>query len=672
MLFRPDKKIKKALSHSSRSGRQWLNNLPILSKMVTVLLTLDILMFLGFMGIDISRERDEIQDILEDRAKAELAAVENIYINSTEQVRSVSQAQAENAAIISAAQQYNDSGRINPELRGRVNQILRNTEVNSETARKAFLVGKDSTIIAGGQPRRTGEKFNPDNLASSVLSDPEQPTVHRVIPAQEIRKKYPDFYALSSPKNTLMRYTLTPVKTWETREVQGILVSANLVAGKNSILDRSMYTIGEGYSAIYLQKPGGEPILAGSLLDLKSREFSRHRDRSSEYFHRNVPLPDTRILTEVVKVGNETITQRMSIGGSRYTVAMKTLANTPEETAVILVRGTPEVKILSLIHGSIKRGLWLIIFALALTLIFSIILAHIISEPITKLQETTRKFAGGNLQVRARVTGTDEIGQLAALFNKMADEIVAALDREAANTQAQVGFNKELKEQIEERSKIEKQLKNFLREKETLLKEIHHRVKNNLFVVSNLLEFQADYLDDPKLTQALEDSRNRIYSMALIHQQLYRSTNLRQIDFSAYLEELVENLVESYNGGEDRVEFHFKGEPILLNIETANPCGLIVNELISNVFKHAFAKGRSGRVWLGIHRRRSGEITLSVKDDGAGFPEGVNFRQVNSLGMELICTLSEQLEGTIEMKRRKGTLFTLRFYELQYRPRIAA
>ncbi|WP_413161058.1 sensor histidine kinase [Capilliphycus salinus ALCB114379] len=669
MLVR-EKKSKNLSSPRLRFGVQWFENLPILSKLVTVLLTLDILVFMGFTVIEVYVERDEAGELLGDQAKAELATVENIYINSIEQAQSVAEAQAENMAIINAAEQYNENLTINPELQERVNQILQNTELNSETAQKAFLVGKDLNIIAGSQPERIGDIFNPYNLVRSVFSSSEKIAVNQVVNAQEIKNKFPDFSSLSPSKNILVQYIFTPVTTWETEEVQGVLVSAKLITGKDSILDRSVFTIGGGYHAIYLQQPNGEFVLAASLLDLESHDFGQHHNHNPDNHLNNISLPNTDILSEVIAGEGKTVTQRMFIEGSQYTVAAKTLTNTRENMTVILVRGTPEVEILGLINRSIKRQISLFVLIILLTLFFSITLARLIAKPLKDLQRKTQEFSQGNLEVRAQVSRTDEIGQLALMFNQMADGILAAFDQEAANTETQLRLNKELKQQIEERHKVENKLKISLREKETLLKEIHHRVKNNLFVVSNLLEFQTDYFDDPKLIQALEDSRNRIYSMALIHQQLYRSTNLHQIDFSSYLEQLVENLFESYNQTEDEIKCHLKIKPVFLNVETAHPCGLIVNELISNVFKHAFPETGGGDVWLGLHQERSGEVVLSVKDNGVGFPKGVNFRQVNSLGMELICTLTQQLEGTIELKRKRGTLFTVRFYELKYCPRI--
>ena len=223
---------------------------------------------------------------------------------------------------------------------------------------------------------------------------------------------------------------------------------------------------------------------------------------------------------------------------------------------------------------------------------------------------------------------------------------------------------------ISDRKQAEEQLKASLKEKELLLKEIHHRVKNNLLVISNLLEFQADYAEDPELIKVLEDSQHRIHSMALIHEKLYRSADLDKINFGDYLEDLADNLFQSYNINESRIQFEFDIEPILLNVETANPCGLIVNELLSNTLKHAFPDGRHGQVSLILHRDANYRITLIVRDNGIGFPQNLDFHNLESLGMELVCTLTEQLEGTLELEPILGTSFKLTFSELKYQHRL--
>ncbi|NEP11047.1 MAG: PAS domain S-box protein, partial [Symploca sp. SIO2C1] len=227
-------------------------------------------------------------------------------------------------------------------------------------------------------------------------------------------------------------------------------------------------------------------------------------------------------------------------------------------------------------------------------------------------------------------------------------------------------------EDVQERKQAEAQIKASLKEKEILLKEIHHRVKNNLLVVCSLLELQTDSTEDMEVIKVLEESQYRIHSMALIHEKLYRSDNLDQVNFGEYLESLLDNLLSSYGYDEERIKFELNIDPVLLNIETANPCGLIVNELITNTFKHAFPKSRTNnKLWLGLHQLPDNQITLIVKDNGIGFPGDIDFRNTESLGLQLVCTLTEQLEGTIELEHCDGTSFQLKFSELHYRRRLS-
>lgn len=223
---------------------------------------------------------------------------------------------------------------------------------------------------------------------------------------------------------------------------------------------------------------------------------------------------------------------------------------------------------------------------------------------------------------------------------------------------------------ITERKRNEKQLKSSLKEKDLLLKEIHHRVKNNLLVVSNLLERQSHYADDKKISFLLNESQNRLHSIALIHEKLYQSTELRKINFADYLEDLAQTLSDFYFPDIQNIEWVLTLEPIWLNIETANPCGLIVNELISNALKHGFPDGSKGKIWLELKKNQDNDLLiLEVKDNGVGLPPNLDPMQVQSLGMELILTLTEQIQGELSITNAEGASFQITFQEVQYRQR---
>jgi PAS domain S-box-containing protein len=223
---------------------------------------------------------------------------------------------------------------------------------------------------------------------------------------------------------------------------------------------------------------------------------------------------------------------------------------------------------------------------------------------------------------------------------------------------------------ITERKQAEISLQRSLHEKELLLKEIHHRVKNNLLVVSSLLELQTDYLEDPQAVQCFEDSQNRIKSIALVHEKLYQSKNLAQIDFAEYLELLLNHLCDTFDAYTRQIEVEFSADKILLNLETVTPCGLIVSELISNVFKHAFPNQKAGKLWLTARQDAEKLVTILVRDNGIGLPEELDICHTDSLGLQLVCLLAKQLECDIQVFRHQGTAFQLQFSELRYKERL--
>ncbi|MBF0565167.1 MAG: PAS domain S-box protein [Nitrospirae bacterium] len=243
--------------------------------------------------------------------------------------------------------------------------------------------------------------------------------------------------------------------------------------------------------------------------------------------------------------------------------------------------------------------------------------------------------------------------------------------------------------EISERKAAEEQLKRSLREKEVLLQEIHHRVKNNLQVVSALIELQMEYIDEPSYRDMFRESQNRIKSIALIHEKLYSSKGFSNIDLNGYITNLAMDLFGNFGVDKNNITLALDTENIPIGIDIAIPCGLIINELFTNVLKHAFAGNAYGEIRIGLHwvpprrttsatpdgkeavstenplQRHSGavsdEIELVVKDNGIGMPAGIDFRKTKSLGLHIVVTLVRQLGGTIELKSNGGTEFIITF-----------
>ncbi|MCE8429314.1 MAG: PAS domain S-box protein, partial [Candidatus Methanoperedens sp.] len=215
---------------------------------------------------------------------------------------------------------------------------------------------------------------------------------------------------------------------------------------------------------------------------------------------------------------------------------------------------------------------------------------------------------------------------------------------------------------ITKRRKDEEKLKDSIKEKEILLREIHHRVKNNMQVISGLLMLQEELSDDEKIIGMLKDSQNRIASMALIHEKLYKSENLSKIDFKEYVDELVSALFESYLVGESEIALNINVENISLGIDLAIPCGLILNELVTNSLKYAFPDGKKGEIKISLHSTGEDMIELIEGDNGAGIPDDLDFRKTQSLGLHIVNLLVEnQLHGEITLNKEGGTEFRIRF-----------
>lgn len=235
---------------------------------------------------------------------------------------------------------------------------------------------------------------------------------------------------------------------------------------------------------------------------------------------------------------------------------------------------------------------------------------------------------------------------------------------EAGNHTGYIGVTRDVSAQ----KAAEESLRASLAEKELLLKEIHHRVKNNMQIIHSLLNLQAAQVGDPVFLNMLRDSQRRIRSMSLVHEKLYRSPDLGRIDFPDYMRSLIAGLGKSL-AVPSRIRIVTEVGDVSLDIHTAIPCGLLVSELVSNAFKHAFPGDRTGQVVVRLGRRPDGKLNLSVADDGVGLPADFEIRRTESLGMQLVGLLVEQLNGTLEVRRGRGTEFRVVLEELRYKPR---
>jgi two-component sensor histidine kinase len=214
---------------------------------------------------------------------------------------------------------------------------------------------------------------------------------------------------------------------------------------------------------------------------------------------------------------------------------------------------------------------------------------------------------------------------------------------------------------ISDSKKVEK-----LKQQETLLKEIHHRVKNNLQVICSLLRLQSRFVEDPVIKAKFKESQNRVKSMALIHEKLYQSDDFRRIKLDEYIQDLTKTLLRTYTVNTSRISMEIDiDQNIFLDFDILTPCGLIICELISNSLKYAFEPNPSGKIWIRATLDDKQHLTLMIGDNGQGFPSDLNLENVKTLGLQLVQDLTEQLQGKLTINSDNGTEFKIELYQLK-------
>ena len=297
-------------------------------------------------------------------------------------------------------------------------------------------------------------------------------------------------------------------------------------------------------------------------------------------------------------------------------------------------------------HEKLSGVYWIIVLlaipGFLIGALFSFIFARRLTMPISVLREFAGKVAGGNLEERVEIDSKNELGDLAESLNSMTEDLGASLKREAE-----------------------------LREKDVLLKEIHHRVKNNMQILTSLFRLQGRKAGTDELKRILKESESRIRSMGLIHEKLYQSESLSEINFESYVGTLAGELSRMYSETSSTVDLKIEVDDVHLGIDTALPCGLLINELVSNSLKYAFPDGRKGSVLIQMKPDdEPGRYHLVVSDDGIGAPEDGKLEREGSLGMRLIEMLTEQLNGTVQFSNGVGITADIHFYETSYTNRV--
>ena len=255
---------------------------------------------------------------------------------------------------------------------------------------------------------------------------------------------------------------------------------------------------------------------------------------------------------------------------------------------------------------------------------------------------------------------TVKVAVFVDLFENTVEIKRQAAQLEAINTELSE-LNKLLKQEIDERKRVEEKITSSLKDKEVLLKETHHRVKNNLQIISSLLNLQCRSIQDQQTFAIFKESQNRIETMALIHEQLYQSKELSEIDFAKYINSLASNLFSTYAVSAGTIALQINIHNVFLDIHTAILCGLLINELVSNSLKYAFPTDNKNEICIEMCLHKEHSYTLTVRDNGVGFPKNLVFQNTKSIGLQLVNALTEQLEGSIELNNNIGTEFKITF-----------
>jgi two-component sensor histidine kinase/HAMP domain-containing protein len=314
----------------------------------------------------------------------------------------------------------------------------------------------------------------------------------------------------------------------------------------------------------------------------------------------------------------------------------------------------------SLIHDEIattQRRINVLVFFLVLAITLPLTTALIrmmrsINTSLASLRKGTEVIAAGDLNHRISLSARDEIGELSRSFDLMTEQL--------RNTTVS---KDDLSKEMEERKRAEEAIKASLREKEVLLKEIHHRVKNNMQVISSLVSLQADESQDAAMRDILRDVTHRVRSMAMVHEKLYQSVDLSRIEFAEYARSLLSYLWRAHGTAASGIRLALDLEPVSLSVNAAVPCGLILNELVGNALKHAFPGRAGGEVAVSLRGDPQGKVHLCVRDNGMGLPAEFDWSQATSLGLRLIQMLAGQIHAGVEVSGHKGTEFTITFEE---------
>jgi two-component system, NtrC family, sensor kinase len=517
---------------------KWFYNLSIRRKQLIALFISEVISIVGLVGTGSILIISGGRNVLVNQAKSELAVTEINYNIKINQMGFGFRGQSDNLAIIAAAQRHSQSQNLSSELQQKVKKILQN-EIQARKIEYATLVGRDLRIIVNANHDRTGEIFNPQNLVTEIFRKPEQIKTSEIVTWQELAKENPPLPPLVAGKESLIRYTVTPIKNPETGQVIGALLSGDIVNQKPTIVTQTLDSQNGGYSAVYLQSDTGEFQLATAAIET---HHPNHRNFSeNKKYLLNLPLPNTSLLTSAIAANSRIVNERISLQGKIYTVAAKKLVNYAGQPVAVLVRGTPETDLNTLLRDSLSLQAAIAVFTLIIDIGLAGILTKAIARPVKYLTQVSQKFSQGDMTERAEVFSQDEIGELAKSFNKMAEELSL---REHTSQQQMQQLQATLKELREAQTQLIQAEK--MSSLGQMVAGIAHEINNPTSFIYGNLSHLTKYIND-------------VLKLLQLYQQYYPGSNteinqfMEEIDLE-YLQQDLPKLIDSLNVGSERIQ----------------------------------------------------------------------------------------------------------------------
>lgn len=392
----------------------WFHNLPIRRKQLLALITSEVISVVGLVGVGswliVSAGRAQLMN----QAKSEVALTETAYNIKVDQMEIGFREQAENSTIIQAAKDYAANQSISPATQARLKELLED-EIEINETEYATLVGTDLRIIANVNSDRTGEKFDPQGLVGTALANPRQIKATAIVSWAELENEDPPLPEGFEQQDALIRYVITPVQDPETKTIVGVLVGGDIVNNKLPIVQETLETAGNGYSAIYQIQPNGELVLStalklGAATDIKNPAV-------------NVSLSDTQLLERAAAARGTQVTQRLKIGDQTYTMAAQAILDFQNQPVAVLVRGTSEQSLNTLLRNSLLLQLAIAAVAVIADIMLAGVLGRSVAAPIERLREVALRFTQGERRLRAPILAADETGELAVAFNELAASV---------------------------------------------------------------------------------------------------------------------------------------------------------------------------------------------------------------------------------------------------------